>query len=568
MNERKLENGKEEAGLSAWYQNVSLEDAETFILANMKSAVRSVIAIGYYLKCIRDGELYREAGYESIWDYAEGKYGFSKSTASRYMARNDKFSVEGNSPVLDEKYREFSRAQLQEMLSLDAEDLEQVTPDMTVRQIREMRKPPAKEIPYYEIPGQISFLASASDLLEISGDDMDDAGQPDTVARQQEGAVYTVNPGDFFSETETVATSQQPKGKPEKEPEDNATEELSAYGTPRRIYPPDSLIATDGCEGGHDCFSCAMDCKIRNADRYCREAPMGNPFPCEHIVFGLQTLRDEIGDGCQFVNHELAFHRAGDGEPDPCCKECEEPCEYICGRAMLAKDTAGTKQEQEGAAKTQQNEEECCDNSSESEAIAGDTENETDAADKPLSDLDLLKDMLERQNRLLGQFLQSGVDENDEHIRKQRLLVWAIATMVCDLEVIEMENPKEKRQQPELPELKNNDQRKEWLRNYRDWGLWYEDKNIGAKYYKYDFDNGARLIAEEYEECTPVGQDYTLSFLHLIGGPEPPKHPTYGFGKWNRNEKYNRYPNSETELVEFLKVIQKEKRDESDDCRI
>ena len=48
--------------------------------------------------------------------------------------------------------------------------------------------------------------------------------------------------------------------------------------------------------------------------------------------------------------------------------------------------------------------------------------------------------------------------------------------------------------QPGLPLMKNNDQRKEWLRNYRAWGLWYEDEHIGAKYYKYDFENGAWLI--------------------------------------------------------------------------
>ena len=135
-----------------WYQDVSLEDAEVYINANLKSAVRSVIAVGYYLKCVRDGELFREAGYENIWDYAKERFGFSKSTASRYMARNDRFSKDGNSPVLDERYSTFNKSQLQEMLGLDEEQLEQVTPDMTVQDIRAMRKP--REIPYVEIPGQ------------------------------------------------------------------------------------------------------------------------------------------------------------------------------------------------------------------------------------------------------------------------------------------------------------------------------------------------------------------------------------------------------------------------------
>ena len=54
-------------------------------------------------------------------------------------------------------------------------------------------------------------------------------------------------------------------------------------------------------------------------------------------------------------------------------------------------------------------------------------------------------------------------------------------------------------EQPPLPEMKNNDQRKEWLRNHKAWGLWYTDPHTEARYYKYDFDNGARLIAEEYD---------------------------------------------------------------------
>ena len=37
-----------------WYRDVSLEDAEVFIRSNLQSAVRSVIATGFYLKHIRD----------------------------------------------------------------------------------------------------------------------------------------------------------------------------------------------------------------------------------------------------------------------------------------------------------------------------------------------------------------------------------------------------------------------------------------------------------------------------------------------------------------------------------
>lgn len=76
-------------------------------------------------------------------------------------------------------------------------------------------------------------------------------------------------------------------------------------------------------------------------------------------------------------------------------------------------------------------------------------------------------------------------------------------------------------------------------------------------YYKYDFENGARLIAEVYqEEATKYCDAYESSHFHLVGGPKPPE-DQHGICRWQRHGKYSRYPNSETELVEFLKELQK-----------
>lgn len=114
------------------------------------------------------------------------------------------------------------------------------------------------------------------------------------------------------------------------------------------------------------------------------------------------------------------------------------------------------------------------------------------------------------------------------------------------------------REQPPLPEMRNNDQRKQWLREYKSWGLWYTDPHIGARYYKYDFNNGARLIAEEYDP-EPRKESWWVPtepyFLHLVGGPEPER--SGGVPKWTYHSKYHKFPNSETELVEFLKEVQK-----------
>lgn len=125
--------------------------------------------------------------------------------------------------------------------------------------------------------------------------------------------------------------------------------------------------------------------------------------------------------------------------------------------------------------------------------------------------------------------------------------------------LLELNKSLKQPKQPPLPEMKNNDQRKEWLRNHKSWGLWYTDPHTEARYYKYDFDNGARLIAEEYAPEPKNENSWWVPtescYLHLVGGPEPER--AGGVPKWTHHPKYNKFPNSETELIEFLKEIQK-----------
>ena len=202
-----------------WYQGVNLENAELYIDANLKSAVRNVIAVGYYLKCVRDGELFREAGFETIWDYAKERYGFSTSTASRYMSRNDRFSKDGNSPVLAEQYKDFGKSQLQEMLSLDAEQLSQVTPDMTVQQIRDVRKPaPLKNVSHVAIPGQVEltdFPGITPETVEMAAasreERMVEPLMAEAVRPKQSCSIAVSDLIGGDGKTEGVAMSQQPE---------------------------------------------------------------------------------------------------------------------------------------------------------------------------------------------------------------------------------------------------------------------------------------------------------------------------------------------------------------------
>lgn len=166
----------------------------------------------------------------------------------------------------------------------------------------------------------------------------------------------------------------------------------------------------------------------------------------------------------------------------------------------------------------------------------------------------------ERCQSAAGSLADRQQDDFTEDIKIEERIVELNKTSDYSSNITEMApaDSSETSIQPPLPVMKNNDQRKEWLRNYKEWGLWYTDEHIGARYYKYDFENGTRLIVEEYDP-EPVRNSpwapYEPYYMHLVGGPEPERNN--GIPKWTYHSKYNKYPNSETELVEFLKGVQK-----------
>lgn len=569
-----------------WYEDISLEDADNFILANCKSLVRNTIAIGYYLKYIRDHKLYLEAGCADIYEYADNRYGLRISAVSRCIKCNTKYSKGGNSPFIDEQYRNFNKSQLQEMLPMNEEQLAQITPDMTVRQIRELKKPKETPVPYVEIPGQIEL----TDFPGITAEDVEQAGE-ETAAAVQPKESYTVTAEDLISEEsreKPVATSQMAGPEPGKEqdtgkclhrptfnctlPEadkhipgdgqdcthsccwncvkhgscrlecySSAQRPLSAYDTPKKVYPEGSLIVTEGCEGGHYCFSCAMECEIRGKDRYCREAPIGNPFPCEHIVLGLKVLKDEIGDKCQFINHDLAEHCAGSGEVDPCCKNCSDPCEYICERAMKHLD--GKQQETEP--KPEEPDQDLID---------------AEFTEVPeLSDnLRLVREVLAKESKDLDNWLNAFAGEPPERIPpavgQKKIIVAALAAMLSDLEDEELKQQlaEEKSKQPELPALKNNEQRKAFMDAYETWPIWIELKETGERYYRYELPDAAMVVKAYYHRCFDYNsraEDWEDRFYDAWGDPE--------YYLVQDGKHFHDCLRGKGDLIDYLKTMQK-----------
>lgn len=98
------------------------------------------VVIGYILKQVRDRCLYLHENFEDIYDFGLRIYGLSRSTVSRFMNINTKFSIGRNSREIIPEYRGYGRSKIQEMLNIDECDMELVTAETTVEQVKELKK--------------------------------------------------------------------------------------------------------------------------------------------------------------------------------------------------------------------------------------------------------------------------------------------------------------------------------------------------------------------------------------------------------------------------------------------
>lgn len=527
--------------------NLNYQEIKNNIRTRFQNMQTDYVAIGYYLRQVLNNELYLEDGYKNIHEFAQAEFGMKKANVNHCIRINMKFSVGGDSPELDDKYHGFSKSQLQELLYIPEDRRDEVTPDMTVREIRELKE----------------------ERLDVE---------------------------------------------PEPEPEP-----VSILGYPLRVYPEGSLLSTPGC-GNQDCFSCHRDgCELRQEECYCVEAPMGNPFSCTTLNV-VDNLRQDIGNQCQFVNEDLAFHLAGDGQPVPCCKRCNNPCGYECRRSVEKRhaDTQDKKsdktkpenqeeincppdvhscirqewgtspeqqhkgakecakcwsewkkrqeivdeddktvikpdesvikqddsvvdadyQEVEDAAENTENPEICCTNSSEPEDVT-------------YSEI-AIRDYLEEEERTLEEYERVNRVEKlpQNPMMRQRMLVKALKLLLeSEKEVEEPEEDDEPEDgflngkefmtcarnslsnlnveighkawkaalsssehlvhylrlvmnkntdQPELPVMKNNDQRKEFLDSFHDWPVWFEVPEASEVYYRYNMPDGNSIVVCEY----------------------------------------------------------------------
>lgn len=139
--------------INAAYKSVDVIDGCSDLTNKIRGALydiaHSFVYIGFLLAECEAFETFKEWGYSSIHEYAFDQFGFKKSSTYNFINVCKVFSINSSNDVnsslpfsmnMKDNYKDFNYSQLVEMLSMSEKQRSQVTPDMTVKQIREVKK--------------------------------------------------------------------------------------------------------------------------------------------------------------------------------------------------------------------------------------------------------------------------------------------------------------------------------------------------------------------------------------------------------------------------------------------
>ena len=121
-------------------QIATLEQARSAIQRSHHKAMTSFVELGYIFRQVGDQKLYEQGGYATLNDFAQEEYNYSPAQVSRFISINMEFSIEGNTPILAEKYEKFAQTKLVEMLKLPESIRENIDPEMKRDEIRQLTK--------------------------------------------------------------------------------------------------------------------------------------------------------------------------------------------------------------------------------------------------------------------------------------------------------------------------------------------------------------------------------------------------------------------------------------------
>ena len=533
---------------------------DTRRLANIsyKDIKNGFVGFGYYLKIIRDEKLWQGQGYDSFNEFLGDEYGKDKSWASRCINLYDKFGIPvepGELPRLEDAYESYNVSQLIEMIPMQEELQEQVTPDMSVKAIRVLKPRKEKKVATVATPEQEPEPhQEAQTEPEPEPPRPEKSGKcihrPEFDCTLEEAHKLIPGTGEDCSRVccwECVRRGDC---------------ELECYSSQRRpdyLEPPETepgyppLEAADVQQGKTAIPSqeeCVLDFYQHHMSKPCAQAVNDG-----NVKLLRQELISNHGEPHNSGSTEYGFYQCGPERIHFQDNMCETFLSLTWGKYV--KELLSLLGSAEDEASEHENDVPGMPESQDT-VIDGEfteipeTEEDIRAPEEPMTELQIAQDELERAKKLLNDGLKCDVDENDIHIRRLKIKVCALASYVCDLD--DIVNPP-KPEQPELPLLKNNDQRAAFVDAYETWPLWIETKQTGERYYRYDLEDGTSMVVKVYHARIFDG--------YAPGSYEAQYHDGYGRheyyllrdGKFFRDCEANRGL-----LIEKLKEIQKVKK--------
>lgn len=661
------------------WETFNCKDIEEIIKGNLRTIdekfaqiTASFVTNGYYLRRQYDEKMYEAEGYDSFEEYVKAVYGKSRSWAKRMMQINEKFSVGGNDPRIDSKYIEYSVSQLQEMLYLEEDQLEHITPDMTIKEIREVRapekklnKPDQKHTEYLNAFAR-RFIACKHDWLlqDFQNRVMHVDKSPNEIKKHlgadhrtwyfatDNGAAHinlfddyvqlwderSVCLGDFdwfylaaaiqrmwnIVAMENAQKNQETDAK-------CATSHKNGTCVHRPEYACTLLEASKLAEGdGIDCNKkCCWDCLKRMGCGYRCNSAAGHPIE-EAQIPGQMNVEDysellpekkepninmdnDINNDDNLVDEQpevvmdAEYQEAIEERPkipdsmltylveacieeleiDDLFAESEDTDEFhdwmrdelfemsirfrfsgtelradFFGEITIYK--AETEEELDAKYTWEQFFEELDRIGDIGEQYAAENAEMEELCCQEAADLDAftfsqiaIRDYLEEEERKLAEYAECDQKEKgfpQRLLQKQQMLVKALRLLMeheADQDSTdEPENLEELEPvQPELPLLKNNDQRKKFLENYQTWPVWFTVPEASEVYHRFNLPDGSSIVICEYHMWVEWKEKYSDENPDLIGKREYLLKPGYRYLQ-------DCHTNS-TALVEHLKNVQK-----------
>lgn len=120
-------------------EGVGYQDAIWLIKDELKKTGQSCLKIGFFLNHIKEKKMYREEGYANIYEFSEEKFHLKQPSVSNFINLYRQFAAPDNSLELAKEYKPFGISQLFEMIPMKPEERAEITPDMSVRDIREYK---------------------------------------------------------------------------------------------------------------------------------------------------------------------------------------------------------------------------------------------------------------------------------------------------------------------------------------------------------------------------------------------------------------------------------------------